>query len=299
MWNSRPSPEGRNSFGLIALAVFSVLAAAGLWFVSTNGSGGVVKLGKDGVEIEVSSESDFSEILSSALQKEPEAVASLLNGQGYYLVKQDAGWVDELRDADVSDEVSRKLRKLLFDLSGPFALPHTFDQAKAEMIRALKTLDDMAESTAPDSGGVANALLTEIWRHNLERTSIFARRNFRAEVTLLHGVEASPDDGRAVVFACRGSELRDKDLFITRRNETGGFFLLSARVSVDPIRTPCQRNARTLEELIANESARFWMPEQGFRQLVGPLAEGTTLPPRVSVSFEVLPRDLTVASSVQ
>ncbi|MEM8570806.1 MAG: hypothetical protein AAGG56_07820 [Pseudomonadota bacterium] len=299
MANTEAKPASGRSLTLPILIVFALVAVLALFLIFRAGSGGSVKLGADGVEIDVGANAEFAELLEAALNEDPDTVGALLNREGYFKVKEDPSYVDRLRDADVSPEVSGRMRQLLFDLSGPFALPNTFDQAKAEMIRALVTLDNKAGEFEPNSGGLANPFLTEIWRHNLERTSIFARRTFRADVTLLHGDPVSGSGNgpaKVHVLACRGSELRGKNVVLSRQNETGGFFLVPAEVVVDPSRMPCIGNARTLEALIANQTARFWMTEEAFAQIAGPTEEGATLPPRIKARFEVLPNDLWLAS---
>jgi hypothetical protein len=301
MSNTVSQAKSPTPLALASLVIFAVLGAAGLYVLWGNAGGGVVKVGAEGVEIQVGAESDFADILDSAMKKDKATVDALLNGHGYFNITQDVEWVSVLRERDeeVTDDVAGAVRNLLFDLSGPFALPDTFDQAKAQLIDALKILDDMAESFEPDSGGQANPFLTEIWRQNLDRTSIFEPRAFRAEVRLLHDPVlelASSAPGPAVVYVCRGSELRGRNIQLVNIEGADGF-ILTARVIVDPNRIECGGNARTFEQLIAKGTARLWMTPEDFAQLTAPVQDPATLPPRLSATFQVLPRDLTFLDS--
>jgi hypothetical protein len=154
------------------------------------------------IEIYVRADETFAQLLNKALDKNRIEVDGILVSRRYYNLAN-ADLVDQLAHLDPSEpdtrEISNRLRRLLWDLRGPFELPYTLSAADERTSKALDALE-----TARKENKQVNAFLVEVWRESLEGEGIFWPRSFNATIEIVHGaptgkVLVCPGDAIATV----------------------------------------------------------------------------------------------------
>ncbi len=278
--------------GMAKLAIVAVIAVAVLgavWILAGRGGPFRISVDKTGsVVVEAQQGDDFGKILGSALDKDRKTVEALLNANGFFSIA-DPELVTRIESIkpgeEATAEVTSGIRRLLFNLEGPFQRPGTLVGADGRLLDALDDLDSTpgAQATSP--------LLAGLWQRSLDRTGVFRPRSFNADVKLLFVGPAAP--GQPVIYACPGSEFVGKDATVWTGGETPG--AVTGLIVADLQRFDCPDADRSLEELLAGQPARLALDGATYRGLFGQPDPGVTLPPHVAAKFRVHPKDLTAA----
>jgi hypothetical protein len=270
-----------------AVAVVALAVLAAVWILA--GSGGPFRISVDkggSVVIEAKPGDDFASILSTALEKDPATVESLLNGKGFFSISDPdlVTSIEALQPGEAATaQVTLGIRKLLFNLEGPFQRPLTLVGADGRLLDALDDLDK-----TPGGQGTS-ALLAGLWQRSNDRTGVFRPRSFNADVKLLFGGPPGTT-GRPAVFACPGSEFVGKDATVWTEGEEPG--AVTGVVVEDVQRFDCDGD-QSIEDLLGGRQARLGLDAATYRNLFGKPDPGTTLPPHVAAKFRVHPKDLT------
>lgn len=272
----------------ISLVAVVAIVAVATYFVVTDlaemNKNFDVVLDKEGkIAIAVSADDSFADILSAAIARDSETVEAILAAKQYYRLTS-TQLVDELRKFDAAhsetQEVSRGLRRLLWDLQGPFSPPGTLRGADERMIRALDDLDE-ALSGAQE----ASTLLTELWRLSLERKGVFKPRLFHASIEIVPAISVA-GGWTGTVLACPGSMLVGRMLFVRTRGS------MKVEVSHNPSLFNCDPPALTASQMLAGGQVRLGLSEDVFRKLVDPDGLAGIGDGRNTASFEIYPRGL-------
>jgi hypothetical protein len=246
-------PRG-SSFAVLALLILALLLA----YLNKSYT---MSLDKDGkISLDVRPNETLDTLLAKALETNRSAVEKILRGQEYYNVN-DPELVEKLAYLDASkpeaDEISKRLRKLLWDLRGPFAIPLTLSGADERMSKALDALE-----TARLENKSANGLLVELWKQSLQGEGIFWPRSFDATVEIVHG--AQPDK----ILACPGDVIATVGGIVMSLSVEGGKDVISAEVKQDPSLFHCDGSPLTAEKLLEGGTPRLGLSESTFRSLV-------------------------------
>src|SRR5262245_1313056 len=155
--------------------VMGVLAGLVTIHLADTGKSVAVKIGKDGTtQIVVTANESFDNVLENALNNHRELVEALLHGRKYYKID------DKILPVLASEEgakVAAGLRKMLWDLNGPFAVPGTLRGADERMVTALDDLDKALEDPEANE---ASPFLGRLWTLMMEQQRIFKQRVFPA-----------------------------------------------------------------------------------------------------------------------
>jgi hypothetical protein len=227
-----------------------------------------MSLDKDGkFLIDVRANETLDALLTEALKKNRSAVEKILRGEQYYNVN-DPDLVDKLANLDASkpetEEISKRLRKLLWDLRGPFAIPLTLSGADERMSKALDALE-----TARRESKSANGLLVELWKQSLQGEGIFWPRSFNATVEIVQGAQPGK------ILACPGDAIATVGGVLMSLSVEDGANVISAEVEQDPSLFHCDGSPLTAEELLAEGGApRLGLSGSTFRNLVSASESG-------------------------
>jgi hypothetical protein len=286
--------KGGNALGgmsgpakVVALAVVAAAVLAAIFLLARTDRPFEITIDREGkFSVEARQGDNFADILKAAIEKDPATVEALLSTHGYYNVKSPR-LVDALARLDAAaaanQEVTAGLRRMLWDLAGPFKRPGTLAGADERLIGALDELEEVAGGTSK--------LFAGIWERSLERTGLFRPRSFNAEVTRLWGGPAAPP-GQVFVYACPGNELVGKQMTLWTEGERAG--AVTGLIVDDLQRFDCGNAGRTVEELLAGQPARLGLDGTAFAGLLG-ATTSEALPPRVEAKFRVHPKELTAA----
>ncbi|HEY7608379.1 MAG TPA: hypothetical protein VIF14_04035 [Alphaproteobacteria bacterium] len=274
----------------VAVAGISALLAYGLADMNKSFR---IELDKDGkIAVAVSADETFAKLLEKALTAGGPEVDAVLAGKKYYSLTN-VKLVDELENLDFSDakaaEIAKRLRRMLWDLRGPFKLPGTLRGADQRMTGALEDLDKAVEDSKRSS-----ALLAELWKRMLDQEGIFRVRFFKATVTL---VRHAPNGGgkTAIVYVCPGSALATGRIMQLYTDRGGNIF---AEVRQNNAVLDCDGSTPTAESLLAEGSiTRLGLGEEAFKQLVA--SEGATVAANgtVDAKFAIYPKNQIALSS--
>jgi hypothetical protein len=286
-----PNDPPKSSGSLIPtagwLVVVAIIIIVGLAvYLSNQNKGFKIALDKNGkLEIDVRADETFGQLLTKALEKNRTEIDAILVSHQYYNLAN-ADFVDRLGYLDVSNpetkETANRLRKLLWDLRGPFEIPFTLSGADERMSKALDALE-----TARQKSKQANALLVELWKQSLQGEGIFWPRSFGATVEILQGVKA----GR--ILACPGDAIATVSGIIMSLSVDGGADAISAEVEQNPSLFHCDGAPLTAEKLLAEGGTpRLGLSESAFRDLVS-ASEPAIREGRVHATFRLYPRYMT------
>jgi hypothetical protein len=199
---------------------------------------------KDGkLRIDVRANETFGALLAEALEKNRVAVEKVLRGEQYYHV-DDPDLVDELANLDANraetEETWKRLRKLLWDLRGPFQPSLALSGADERMRGALDALD-----MAPPENKGANRFLVELWKQSLQGNGIFRPRSFQATVEIVHGARPGK------ILACPGDAIATLGGTKMSLSLEGDTNVISGEVEQDPSLFHCDGAPLTAEKLLA------------------------------------------------
>jgi type IV secretory pathway protease TraF len=180
----------------IALALAAV-ALAGLAAAYASGRSLSVKIGD--YALDFGADPEMGAVLDAALAARPDDVAALLAARGFHRVTS-PGLVDALARIDAAKAegmaVTQGVRRLLWNLQGPFSGAGVLSEADARFLTALEDVDRRATA---EPGG---AVIVELWQRSLERRSPLPLRLFAARVVPVRAGEPGvvyfcpPADGR-------------------------------------------------------------------------------------------------------
>jgi hypothetical protein len=182
---------------------------------------------------------------------------AVLERQGYYHLGN-IRLADALRTlaADDPSGLAAELRRLLYDLQGPFATPHTLAGAPDDrLLQAFDALDidfGKADEVTPEA---VSPLLASLWQQSLNRDGVLRPRAIRATLRPAGGIE------RHRALACTNSVLDGKEVTVS-----GGHVLMRFRVDANQF---CDRPAPRPRELLVGVAERLYVPREDFAELVG------------------------------
>jgi len=269
--------------GWLAIVCLAVIVAGLVGYLASQNKGFKIALDKNGkVEIDVSADETFGQLLKKALEKNRTEVDAILVSHQYYSLAN-ANFVDQLEHLDPSKaatkEISNRLRRLLWDLRGPFETPFTLIGADQRMRKALDALELLRKEKKQTS-----ALLVELWKESLEGDGIFYPRSFSATLEIVPGAPTGGDD-RKIVLVCPGDALATLSGIVMSLSVHGRGLL--ADLNQRPSLFNCGGSALTADKLLAHDgTARLGVNETVFRELVPPSEIGNGAK-KVNASFEL------------
>ena len=333
MTNDNDAPETRGPregmWRTIRQLGMAAIAVVGVYFIAQTltaaNEGGVVRVGSEGIEVEIPPETDLVDLLSDLLrpaipedadaatrrriEAQTAAAAAALSSFGYihpgndkaadelaaagFFRTNDSRLVDALADLKSEDPVVREIRGLLYDLRGPFALPGTLAGADKRLIDALNDLESISSKT-----GQISAFLTEMIDLSLDQRGVFKPRTFKAAIQKVTGAPErvtryfGDADGLTlpVVYACSASPLigNQISLWHMRPASDGGQEVryMEALVRRDLQRLDCGGDGLTLSELLSNAPARIGMDARTLQEKFG---VGPDEEGPIAGSFQILP----------
>ncbi len=278
--DAKPSSGGKLDATRIAIVAIGAVAVlvAGLAAIRL-GRGVEASLGD--FKFTVTRDDSFSDILNKAMEKDGDAVTALLAGKGYYRVT-DARIVGQIESLDAGDPAATPvivgLRRMLWNLSGPFQRPDTLTHAKVEMIAAIE--DQTATPDDPERG----KLVAELVRRSLDRSGMFEVRRYAAELVPLAPLSGPLTNDAAAIFTCPGSEMIGKQVQIWGAGQT-----IFGEVEPDiRMAARCEGAAKTIRELLLGKPGVFGTAPEAFEVLTGTPPPGANPNP----SFVLNPVDL-------
>jgi hypothetical protein len=293
----KPAASRAGGWPAAIVALFVVVAIAALYLLRDAGKGGRIELGTSGVSIDVRPSDRLEDLIARAATEEPRVFRALLAERDIYSVA-DPRLVARLRDGDLPHEVRAGLQQLLYDLSGPFALPDTFRGASGALIEAVAELErQVRDFEIDDPDALANPFFVELWIHQLNQAGVFGPHVFNANATKIE-ISDPPQDDVFVVYVCANSDLVDRDMQLALAEPDRPSALIDVEPRIDLFRFNCTDPAQTLSRYLARHTARLGLPTETFSRLYGPVEEGATLPPRARALFQLSPRNYRPAAPV-
>ena len=272
----------------VSLAIAVAIVSAAVTHLAEINKAFQVSVGKEGnFTIDVRASDNFAEIFKNAVDTYPKLVDTILAGEQYYKVTN-ASLANALEDLDYSrpdsEEIAKRLRRMLWDLRGPFKVPGALRGADGRMVSALDDLEETRHGAKQ-----ASALLAALWTRSLDEEGIFKLPILRATVEIVGGAPSGSRDLKTAL-ACPGSPLvngRIMNLYVPGQ---GNIF---AEVAQDPSLFDCGGSALTAQELLAEGGRiRLGLSETAFRQLVDPSGASGVGNGRIDANFVVYPRNL-------
>lgn len=268
---------------IVSAAIAGALALYGLYIAQTSGRDLSIKVGDQ--VIELGADPDLTTVIDEAMAKNPAVFEAILSTRDFYKVTSPR-LVDALARIDAAKEgeapVAIGMRKLLWNLEGPFKGPGTLREADARFMAALEELDQPVVDASERS-----ALIIELWQRSLERTPPLGLRLFRSRVVPVRA-EA---DGVPRVYFCPGVDgLALKHVAIFR---SGSATSVEGVLTEDTRqRLPCDGDRVTLQELFAGAPMLLGVDPARYALLSG---TGGDPAEEIEASFEVQPSRPVVA----
>jgi hypothetical protein len=179
---------------------------------------------------------------------------NFLQGKGYVHVESQ-GLAKALREIDKDTPLAREIRKILYDLDGPFALPGTLREADGRFWDAFEDLHvGLREDPRGDSGFFA-----ELYARLLDENSILGSFNnqISANVQLIQDGDEVPR-----IYVCSGSELR-KGTFVTVRADVPRGGWIDTEMDQDVRRFPCSQ-AVSSHDFLSGEKIKLGANPKAF-----------------------------------
>lgn len=226
-----------------AIAIVAIFFRSGAFTIVAEGQGASIKL--DFADSRV----DLSELLDKLLKQADSGekrslVFSILQAHQFYFIPSVEA-VTALRTIEEKSDAASALRKMLYNLEGPFKSPVTFSEADARLVTAFNELYKLD----PES-----PVLTKLWEDSLDFKGIFQLRAIKVSLR---------EDARlpsAVAAACAGSIWLDKIGLISI--EDGGP-TIGTRIDVP---MPCGASAGDPQ---AGKEFRIWLAPKDMATLIG------------------------------
>jgi hypothetical protein len=272
-----------------AVAIAAVAAVVVIWRLTGTDRPFTFALDNEG-KFTVTAEAgdDFDAIIDRAIEENPALVEAVLSNHDYYSVNSvrlvDA--LERLGAAEEPGDVTLGIRKLLWNLDGPFRGPGTLAMADERFMRALEELDRPVNEP-----GDKSRLIIELWQRGLERESPLGVRTFRASVV---PVRPAGEPNGQFVFLCPGTGLGSKA--VTLWTTRGG--LITGVLAEDNRRLPCTTLRVALDRLFAGDPLTLGVDPATYQALADPQRSGEPLPEKVEALFEVQPAKLTALISM-
>jgi hypothetical protein len=270
---------------LAIVCVATLLTGVVVYLASLN-KGFEISIGDNGqFSIGVRPDETFATLLNKAIQRDRSEVDAILARQQYYsLTNPDlVGQLEHLDAAKPeSQEISNRLRRLLWDLRGPFKIPYTLSGADERMTQALDALETERKETKQ-----ASALLVALWEKSLEGHGIFWPRSFNATVEIVQGAPAGNEE-RKIVLACPGSAIAHVSGVVMSLHTNRANIL--ADVIQEPALFDCGGSVLTARQLLAEEgTAQLGLSERAFKELV-PASESVNEHGKTDAKFILYPQ---------
>lgn len=161
----------------------------------------------DGIDATRISPGDSEAVIAekTAARQEFNAV---LASRGYYDI-DDPAFVEAIRNLDTKSPVAHSIRKVLYDLAGPFGRPVTFREADGRLWDAF---EDLRSGLTEDPEG-DSTFFAELYARLLDENSILGAFNnqISARIELVDDQSA-----KATIYTCPGSDLK-QGTFVTVR----------------------------------------------------------------------------------
>lgn len=249
---------------------------------------------RGGFDIAVGEEKiTLAAVLDTAMEANQEQLELLLAERDYYHIRGDKleNAVRRLGQSPDDERVVDGLRRILWNREGPFEAPEAFAGADARLIAAIEDLEGLRDEVEG-----ANHFLTLIWQNSVDRTSIFRRRDFRAEVVPIAGL--AEDDGD-IFYACAPNELLSKSmtLKVSRTDPVTGLDeprLETGRIAEAHAGMDCRDADRTLRQILADHPVRVGVDPRTYEGLFVD-DEGAVAPPVGVATFKLYPSNLTAS----
>lgn len=269
---------------LAAVVVAAAAVVAVVAIASGRGDGYEISVEDGAFSIKTDGAVPLAKVIDDAVRADRTLFSALAAMHEFYHVEDD-GLVAAVGALDVEngdhEAVTRGLRRLLWDLEGPFASPGALAGADARLIEAVLELDGIGpqrEASGFLAGLLARSLAREEPFHDL--------RPFKAELVRLP-VEA-PETGRPpVIYACPPNRL---DRFGITIIPPGDGELVTGLMDSGPSRLDCEGGHPTLAQMIVGHRIRLGLDAATHAKLMGTdVAAGEA----VRVRFNLHPKGLT------
>ncbi|MEZ5785149.1 MAG: hypothetical protein R3D62_01385 [Xanthobacteraceae bacterium] len=230
--------------GIAIVAIVAIFFRSGAFSIVAEGQGASIKLDfKD-------SRVDLSELLDKLLKQADSSekrrlVLSILQAHQFYFIPSVEA-VTAFRTIEEKSDAASALRRMLYNLEGPFKSPVTFSEADARLVTAFNELYQLD----PES-----PVLTKLWEDSLDFKGIFQLRAIKVSLR----EDARLDSG--VAAACAGSVWLDKIGLISI--EDGGP-TIGTRIDVP---MPC---GASVDDPQAGKEFRIWLASEDMATLLGP-----------------------------
>jgi hypothetical protein len=285
MTDQQKSAETTSRLGWIATILMALIFGAIGGYAIRENKGVDISLGN--FKVTVAADETFAQLLNKASEKDPKDVEAILASRQYYNLT-DANLVDQLEHLDASkpetQEISLRLRRLLWDLRGPFKIPDTLSGADERMMEALDALEKARENEKK-----VNPLLVALWRESLEGGGVFVPRTFNATIEVVPGAPAGDAD-RRIVLVCPGSAVALVS-GVLMSLQVGDSYNILADVTQNPSLFPCSGPALTAAKLLEGDTVRLGLSEKGFKELVPAGGIGNE---RINANFILYPEFMVV-----
>lgn len=277
----RPSDKTSPPMRGVVLAA-AVVALAGLAAAYSSGRGLSVKIGD--YALEFGADAEMGAVLDAAMRARPDDFAALLAARGFHLITS-PGFVDALARIDAAKadaaDVTQGVRRLLWNLEGPFSGAGVLSEADVRFISALEDVDRQATR---EPGG---AVIIELWQRSLERRSPLPLRLFEAKVVPVRAGEPG------VVYFCPPGDgrLDGKHASIFRKDADE--ILEGALVADDRRRLDCPAEGVSVRDLFAGRAMTLGVDPARYAAFAGGAAAGAG----VAATFEVQPSRPAIAAA--
>ncbi len=226
------------------------------------------------MELDVSEQITLTELLNTLLEKNKGAVMGELEAKGFYLIPslEAAAALRRFKETDDNRDFAREVRKIMYDLDGPFARDTTFLEAEDD--RLINALDDLFQKKP------ASPLIVRLWEDSLNWSSIFSIR----KIDVL--IKEDQDLHRGTAATCVGSILLNRDSQVSSYEEGEEF--ITVRIAETK---PC--SAASPADLLGGKEATVWISSSDMHALIRAKAQSLTAASELHATLFAMPRYLT------
>jgi hypothetical protein len=181
-------------------------------------------------------------------------IRSMLRQRGFFRTS-DPALIDALAELAPGDHTSLGLRRLLFEMRGPFAPPNTLDGAEGRFITEV-----LSGRPADDQ------IVAEVWSGFIAQTLTFLRPNLSAQI-ITANIPVHRQQGERLIWSaavCNGSHLANKFVQLWWETPEGGSdnFPVTLFVTETLPINRCRNEALTLTEIARTGRATLGLPDE-------------------------------------
>ena len=208
----------------------------------------------------------LAEMISAQLELHPIQLRAVLRDRGYYQVT-DPALTDALAELSPTHAVSARVRRLLFQMEGPFEKPSTLEGAQSRFIT------DVLASRPPQ-----DSLVAEVWSGFILQTLSFLYPDLKVRLVPVDITERHLNgEGGLTIWnasACRGSHLANKYVQLWVESDDGVWdeTAVTAYVNEEMHATHCRGAARELPDILRDGKVRLGVSRALHERLNGNLA---------------------------